>query len=747
MDGGVTPDHPLYEKRKAASKHQGDWRKEAREAYEFRDGSQWDDEDKAELERQNRPCVTFNRIAPIIDSVTGYEINNRREVKYIPRTIEDRAANSIFTDAAQWVRDNCDAEDEESDAFTDTITCGMGFIETRVDYTEDPDGQIIVERVPPMEMRWDPTARKHNLADANWFMREKWMDIEEVKAIWGVDVAASFDEMPESHDEHDASDAWKYKDDQNWYDKTEGKVLVIHHQWREREHYYRIGDPESGRTLDFSESKFKRLKDELEARGIPYVKLPRWKYMQEIVCGSEELEAPKPAPIDDAFSWSVITGKRDEEEGIFYGMIRAMKDPQRWANAFYSQAMYTIQANSKGGVVVEEGAIGDKAEFEDKWADPAGVVIVEDGAISGGRMKDKPQGQYPSGMDRLMQLAITAIRDCSGVNLELLGMVGHEQTGVLEVERKKSALTILAPMINSLKRYRKIQGRALLSFMRRYIPPGTVMRLTNRAVPFYADDGVVKYDIIVDDAPTSPNLKQEVWATMQNIVPAMVKAGVPMPPDLIKFSPLPDTVADAWVEYVNQQQQMPDVQGLQAQMEQMGQELQKLQQENMGLKDKRQAQMMQIQFKEQEAALNARIREQEMALEQRQHEQELLFKRQMSDADRQAKLMEIQARYETEMTRIQAQAQVQMETSTMQANNAKEIQVISLENEREKRRVAQQEQVNPHIEKIDETASKVDALIDNLKADRERREQNIKMVTAYLESRGGEAAEIARKLH
>ena len=38
-------------------------------------------------------------------------------------------------------RIEADAEDEESDAFRDTLICGMGWLENRLDHERDPDGK------------------------------------------------------------------------------------------------------------------------------------------------------------------------------------------------------------------------------------------------------------------------------------------------------------------------------------------------------------------------------------------------------------------------------------------------------------------------------------------------------------------------------------------------------------------------------------------------------------------------------
>lgn len=295
-----------------------------------------------------------------------------------------------------------------------------------------------------------------------------------------------------------------------------------------------------------------------------------------------------------------------------------------------------------------------------------------------------------------------------------------------------------------------MQGGALLTFMRKYIKPGTIMRLTDREVPFWGDDATIKYDVVVDDAPTSPNLKNEVWQAMQQILPAALRAGMPVPPDIIKFSPLPDSVADTWVEYINKQSQAPDMDQIQQQMEQMQAEMQKLQKENMTLKDKREAEMMSIQARQKEAEMEMMISQQKMALDAKQHEMEMAQKMQISDADRAAKLLEIEARYNTEMARIKSNSEVQLSTSQGQIEAQRESAVISLQSEREKRQLEREvklnDEVNPYVSQIKKTDEKVDKLLEDMEERQKTVDSQRQQVLQYLKSRGGEVAALARQL-
>ena len=166
-----------------------------------------------------------------------------------------------------------------------------------------------------------------------------------------------------------------------------------------------------------------------------------------------------------------------------------------------------------------------------------------------------------------MQYAVQSHRDVSGVNVEILGMQSSAgQAASLDLQRKQSALTILQPLFDSLRRYRKEQGRLMLHIIEFYIPDGTLVKIEGpedaEFVPLIkkdAFDGKTQYDVIVDQNATSANQKELTWAMLQQILPVIGKM---LPPAtwlaLLKYSPLPTSAQKDISDSIEKSQQQPD---------------------------------------------------------------------------------------------------------------------------------------------------------------------------------------------
>lgn len=88
---------------KIAVNAQKEWNEVAREDIDFCLGKQWTEEDKATLNEQRRPCLTFNKIKPIIQLVAGHLIQRQDRIQISPEGGEDEVFSAVMDKALDHV--------------------------------------------------------------------------------------------------------------------------------------------------------------------------------------------------------------------------------------------------------------------------------------------------------------------------------------------------------------------------------------------------------------------------------------------------------------------------------------------------------------------------------------------------------------------------------------------------------------------------------------------------------------------
>lgn len=569
MSEEIVSDDPIvskvYKCRKESDAFLGDWREHAKVWYDLVSNKQWTADEKADMEKKRRIPVQFNRIAAVINAVCGSEVSNRQEVKYLPRTMGDVNTNDILNSASQWARDETNAEDEESDAFRDLTICGYGWTESYMDYEETPEGKACVYRRSPFSMRYDPSSRRRNLADKKWVQADDYMSKEAIIARWGEDKFEEITVAPQVPDDdttpHDATNAWKYENDQSGKDNKKGNYTVIHHCWYETKRAFRVLDAETQKIVEVDKDRLTEIKKIPEFANIKAVPFDKRVYKYAFVCGSALLESGD-SPCQCGFPYECMTGYRNQTDGWFYGLAWPMEDPQKFANKFLSQLMHIFSSNAKGGLMVEKGAIDNQRKFEEDWAKADSIVTVAGGAISQNKIKEKPLPPYPTQAENLLNFCVSSLPMTSGVNVELLGLADRQQAGIVESQRTKAALTILATLFDALRLYRKRQGKVMAYYILEYLSDGRLIRITGNQgdmqyIPLMKQRDFMEYDVIVDEAVSSRDVKERTWVVMSQLLPMIQGMGIPIPPGVLDYSPLPTGLIADWKKEITQARQNP----------------------------------------------------------------------------------------------------------------------------------------------------------------------------------------------
>lgn len=562
------------------------WRKDAREARNMTKGEQWT-KDALELLNEEDPTAypaVFNYIDPMVSAISGAEITNRQRVRYAPREIGDVKANELYTGAADWARDECDASDEESQSFRDAAITGLGVTETRMDYDEDPAGMVRVDRIDPVndEIEVYPS-KKPNFTDAKVIKRSRKYDKDEAAALFpalcimapgqGPSLAPHLN-IPEQRYDPDAAQAGS-----DGSRLEEGEVRITEYQWCEFERITLVVDPRTQAVLTLTQAQV----DKLSMGGINVQTMLQSASMRRLSwkrCFRAGSRVQMGELADGEFTYKFITGKIDDDTGLPYGVVKAMIDPQRWSNKFLLQMDRIFATNAKGGVLAEEDAVEDWGEFEASYAKRDKVTKVADGAVSANKIMPKPAPPFPTIADRLLAIATNAVSQVTGVNKEMLGMAEREQAGVLEYQRKQAAFGVLAVFFDSLKRYRKLQGRLLLKYIRNYMSDGRIVRIAgqnggaDQYVQLLRDPNTARYDVIVDEAPAGPNQVERTWQTFVQgapLIAEMLKMGLPPPVifSILKYSPFPSSFVDELQQQFTQAQQQQQPNPMQQMMQQL----------------------------------------------------------------------------------------------------------------------------------------------------------------------------------
>jgi hypothetical protein len=214
-----------------------------------------------------------------------------------------------------------------------------------------------------------------------------------------------------------------------------------------------------------------------------------------------------------------------------------------------------MMTNAKGGIMAEDGFFKDQRRAEAEWADPSTITTVNKGGLSspgGPKFAPKPPANYPQGLDRLMEFTLSSLPQTTGMPVELMGLSERQQPGIVEAQRKQSAMSIIAWAFDAMRRYYRSVGKQMARYVIDYMPEQTLVLVTGEAgrqyVPLLKNMLAVSFDIIVDEAPTSTNQQERTWLALQSLIPQALTAGIPIPPEVIKYAPIPQDLIEEWMK-------------------------------------------------------------------------------------------------------------------------------------------------------------------------------------------------------
>ncbi len=578
-----------------AEPHVMSFREQAEECYRFRDGHQLSDEDLRILKSQGRPDTAINEIQKFIKFASGVERRTIQALIFAARTAEDQQSQlkgELISQFYQWWIDTSGANYERSLAFEDLLVCGMGFTDTWISRVTNPAGDPRYARIDPLQMFW-PECDKQNLEGVKWLGRESFMDVDEAIRKWPdcamfLRAAADGDANPQQFPDFGYGAKkpipyvvpWTMTAPLNkggaGNTAKPGKVAILEWQYYDDEDGYYFFDPLERTDAWLNGSDFRKYQRRLQA----LYKLNITDYdpqehrvykraflLQRRILLAEPAKLPTngetPGP-----TWNCMTGSWDRKDKVWYGILRVLIAPQRYANAFFRQTLEVMGASYKGGGFAESNAltVAQKRDIEENGARPGAWHMVQPGAISQGKIKEKTPPQVPAGSLQVLQFCIDLMEKITGLSMSLLGTDQSNTPGVTLRRRLTSGLVLLAGVFDALSKFRRREGQIIFDFMK-LIADDRIIRIggafDGRALPLTKAPFATKYDILLDENDQDPNLRQVYTDNLMSIAPILIRQGKFFP-ELLDYVNLPVQVRMKLKEMIQQQGQQA------AQMAQMG---------------------------------------------------------------------------------------------------------------------------------------------------------------------------------
>ncbi len=499
---------------------------------------QWPADIKAQRASEGRPCLTIDKLGPVVRQVVNDSRQNKPSIRVHPvDSFADVETAEVINGLIRNIEYVSNA-DVAYDTAVETAVCGnIGYIRVTLNYAYDDsfDLDIGIERVPnPLAIYGDPYSMDADSGD--------WNDAMVVDKL----TKASFKEKyPKATATDWDADAWS-----NPGEWLEGDEVLLAEWWHREEYEKTIALLSDGSVRDEEDLEADLDLKVLIEVGAITVKAKRvtkcHRVWQRIMTGAEilsEREWPgKYIPIIPVYGdefW--IDGKR-----YLRSLINGAKDAQMMLNFWRSSGTELVALAPRVPYIGRKGAF-DK---DPRWntANTRSHPYLEyDGA-------DAPMRQpLDSGAAAgSLQEALNAsddIKSITGIHDASLGARSNETSGRAIIARQKEGDTSTFNFIDNLSRAIRHTGRVIIDLIPKVYTAPRIVRIigedgtqeakpVNQQYPKTDDKGneekdemgkaimalhdltVGKYDLVVDTGPSYTTQRAETAEQMMGLIQA-----------------------------------------------------------------------------------------------------------------------------------------------------------------------------------------------------------------------------------
>ena len=489
-------------------------------------GGHWNQADLDILEMQGRPAYEVNQIKPALDSAFGYQIANRMDIAFKPRSGDaTKELAEVRSTVAMQIADNNNLHWKETDIFQDGLILQRGYLDNRIDFSDSMIGELRITALDPLDVIPDPDASSYDPADWSDVIVIRWLSIDDIAALYGADKARQVQEKVTGrfYSEYDfvsdGAERGRFGPDLYSYDYALNSEGIRVHRIIDRQHWrraraevaiYPSGDirPLAG---DEQPEQLMRMQQEGVIVAPHITKRVRW-----TVTTRDVLLFDGWSPYD---RFTIVPFFPFFRHGRTRGMVDNAVGPQQILNKALSQAIHIVNTTANSGWMVEEGSLVNMTEYDlAEFGATSGTVISY---RKGSNPPQKiPSNPMPQGMDRLIQLSNQFVGELT-VPEAMRGIaISGNESGLAIQSRQHASQQILSVALDNLARTRSMEARWIDYAISKYYNTERVYRITrqnplsgvteeeelaiNQPMPdgtYWNDMTAGEYDVVITEQP------------------------------------------------------------------------------------------------------------------------------------------------------------------------------------------------------------------------------------------------------
>jgi len=503
---------------------------------------QWDAKDIAYLDAKKRHHLSLNIIFPIINLLSGYERQNRLDIKCFPKKGGLQMVAQLMTELAKNIESQSLGLYLRSAAFLDGIVSTKGFLNLDIKYREDPfNGEIITDTENPYDIAEDPNNTKYDLNHGKYVIRSFWAD-KELTALTYPKVKDSIDDLKyDDLDNRDkdrmpgfehSPDKFKARLRETWWKTYEKAVYLINvvEMDKKRVHKSKID------VMKYMLEKDRRMAEE---EGRDPILAVREQVIPVLNCtstmGDIELENVE-RPYGEMTKFPIIRFIPYFINGNYFGVIDNLIDPQKEKNKRRSQALGLLNTNANSGFFNKKKGGANTDELQEEGSSPGHVIEYEEVKPT----KIEPT-QLSTGHIQLEQLAENDAPKIANVNQNMLASGNTSESGIKDRQRINQGLIGSEIIFDNFKYTHKIYSETMIEMIRygNTFTTQEMMAIASEAkmeanvdqlLEAIRSRKVGRYGIEISNSPTNPTIRV---ANFDMLLDMAKIYGEIIPPDIV----------------------------------------------------------------------------------------------------------------------------------------------------------------------------------------------------------------------